>query len=184
MSITRTGRAHLDVPCTDIDLTAWIFGLSDAEYQACARGHRAAGVFADEEGRGTVNVEAIGGNLVIQHYRAVRTERDGVEMHSAASRVYLLHLVPVTATVGWWLAAAPTGAATSELTCTVEVGLHPVVQALGRLMALGTFLRRHVEEETQLFAADIERKTRRTRTGSVTTSSISSGPDPRRSGAS
>jgi hypothetical protein len=61
MSITRIGRAKMDVACADVDLTAWIFGLSDAEYQACARGHRAAGAYVDEQGRGTVNVEAIGG---------------------------------------------------------------------------------------------------------------------------
>jgi hypothetical protein len=86
-------------------------------------------------------------------------------MYSSASRVYLLHLVPVTAAVRWWLATTPTTDGTCELTCTVEVRLHPVLQALGRLMALGTFLRRHVEEETQLFAADVTRKSRDARRG-------------------
>jgi hypothetical protein len=69
----------LDVPCAEIDLESWLFGLSDAEYQACARGHQAAGVFNDEHGRGMVNVESIGGNLIVQHYRAVRAERSDTE---------------------------------------------------------------------------------------------------------
>ena len=136
MTLRRTARATLDVPTAQVDLEAWLFGLSDEEYQACARGHRAAGVFTDELGRGSINVESIGGNLIIQHYRAVRTDPSDVEMYSAASRVYLLHLVPVPASVRWLLTMTPTTASTSEFTCTVEVRLHPVLRALSRLMAL------------------------------------------------
>lgn len=72
----------------------WLFGLSDEDYQAFARGHHGAGVFNDEHGRGMVNAESIGGNLIVQHYRPVRAGRGDREMHSRASRVYLLHLVP------------------------------------------------------------------------------------------
>ena len=158
MTLRRTAQATLDVPSTDIDLESWLFGLSDQEYQVCARGHRAAGVFTDENGRGSVNVESIGGNLLIQHYRLVRGERSHVEMFSAASRVYLLHVAPVVGTVRWTLVVTPKTESSSLFTCTVEVGLHPVLRILGTLMAVGTFLKRHVEEETGGFAADIARK--------------------------
>lgn len=158
MTLQRTARATLDMPSDDLDLESWLFGLSDAEYQACARGHRAAGVFSDEHGRGSINVESIGGNLIIQHYRTVHKEPSFVEMYSAASRVYLLHLAPVTASVRWTLTVTPTTASSSEFTCTVDVTLRPVLSMLGRLMASGTFLRRHVEEETGGFAADISCK--------------------------
>jgi hypothetical protein len=161
MTLQRTARAMLDVPSDELDLERWLFELSDADYQACARGHRAAGAYLDEQGRGTINVESIGGNLIIQHYRAVRTEPSFVEMHSARSRVYLLHLVPVAASVRWTLTITPVTASTSELTCTVEVTLRPVLSMLGRLMASGTFLKRHVQEETGGFARDIYRKARR-----------------------
>jgi hypothetical protein len=157
MTIRRTAHATLEVPSADIDLERWLFELSDEEYQACARGHRAAGVFTDERGRGSVNVESIGGNLLIQHYRLVRGERSHVEMLSAASTVYLLHLIPVVGSVRWTLTVTPE-TESSSFTCTVEVGLHPVLRMLGRLMAVGTFLGRHVDEETQGFAADIARK--------------------------
>lgn len=160
MTLRRTAHATLDLPSRKVDLDSWLFGLSDEEYQACARGHRAAGVYTDELGRGSINVESIGGNLIIQHYRAVRTDPSDVEMYSAASTVYLLHLVPVAASVRWLLSVTPTTASTSEFTCTVEVQLHPVLRAMGRLMALGTFLKRHVDEETGGFAADITRKCR------------------------
>ena len=168
MTIERSARATLEVPSTDIDLESWLFGLSDEEYQACARGHRAAGVFTDERGRGSVNVESIGGNLLIQHYRLVRGEPSHVEMFSEASRVYLMHLVPVVGSVRWTLTMTPTTETTSELSCTVEVGLHPVLRVLGSLMAVGTFLQRHVTEETGGFAADIARKHRRGRTAAAT----------------
>src|SRR5262245_50132485 len=107
MTLQRTARASLDMPSDELDLARWLFELSDADYQACARGPRAAGSFTDDQGRGTVNVESIGGNLIIQHYRAVRTEPTVVEMYSAASRVYLLHVVPVTASVRWTLTVTP-----------------------------------------------------------------------------
>src|SRR5262245_22921017 len=179
MTLRRTSRASLDVPGEEINLEAWLFGLSDEEYQACARGHKAAGVFDDELGRGMVNVESIGGNLIIQHYRAIRLNPSDVEMYSATSKVYLLHLVPVPASVRWLLAVTPTTASTCEFVCTVEVQLHPVLRAMGRLMALGTFLRRHVEEETRGFAENITRKGR-----AIETASESAGPLNSRSSAS
>ena len=150
----------LDVPSNEVDLENWLFRLSDAEYQACARGHHAAGTFHDEQGRGMVNVESIGGNLIIQHYRAIRTERSDIEMYSASSRVYLLHLVPVPASVRWLITVRPETASSSEFTCTVQVHLHPVLRVMGSFMALGMFLKRHVEEETAGFIADISRKHR------------------------
>jgi hypothetical protein len=160
MTLRRTAHATLDVSIEEIDLDSWLFGLSDEEYQACARGHRAAGIFTDEHGRGTVNVESIGGNLLIQHYRCVRSGLSEIEMYSAASNVYLLHLIPVRGSVRWMLTVTQTTESSSLLNCTVEVGLHPVLRTLGRLMAVGTFLGRHVDEETPNFAADITRKHR------------------------
>ena len=75
MNLQRVARATLEVPAAEVDLGCWLFGLSDDEYQACARGHHGAGVIDDERGRGMVNVESIGGNLIVQHYRPVRAER-------------------------------------------------------------------------------------------------------------
>ena len=69
MSISHTAHVTLNEPSDEIDLEAWLFGLSDADYQACAKGHQGAGVFTDEQGRGMINVESIGGNLIVQHYR-------------------------------------------------------------------------------------------------------------------
>ena len=90
----RTGHTTLDVPIDRVDLTDWLFTLTDAEYQAAApTAHRAAGTFIQDGVRGTVNVEAIGGHLIIQHYREVTGTPTPVEMLSNRSRVYLFHLL-------------------------------------------------------------------------------------------
>jgi hypothetical protein len=104
-----------------------------------------------------LNVEPIGGNLIVQHYRCVRADRSLVEMHSPASQVYLLHLVPVAAAVRWTLGMTPNGTA-SDLSCSVELDLPPLLGVLARLSLLGHLLGRHVDEETRGFAADIGRK--------------------------
>ena len=158
MSISHTAHVALNEPSDQIDLENWLFELSDSDYQACAKGHRGAGVFSDDQGRGMVNVESIGGNLIVQHYRCVRADRSSVELYSAASRVYLFHLAPITAGVRWTLDVKPRAAGGSELACTVQVELPPVLSVLARLTFLGHFLGNHVEEEALGFAADIARK--------------------------
>jgi hypothetical protein len=149
----------LHVSSDEVDLEAWLFGLSDADYQACAKGHQGAGAFADEQGRGTINVESIGGHLIVQHYRPVQADRSYVELHSPASRVYLFHLVPVAAGVRWTLEVTAASATSSDFACTVRVDLPPVLAVFARLSLLGYFLGRHVDEEARGFAADIARKT-------------------------
>jgi hypothetical protein len=161
MPISHTAKLTLNEPSDEIDLGTWIFGLSDEDYQACAKGHHGAGVYTDEQARGMVNVESVGGHLIVQHYREVHADRSSVEMYSATSRVYLFHLVPVAAAVRWRLAVAARTPAASEFTCTVDVTLPAPLQVVARLAFLGRFLRQHVEEEALGFAADISRKLHR-----------------------
>lgn len=158
MPISHTANVTVNEPSDQIDLGAWIFGLSDEDYQACARGHHGAGTYADEQGRGMVNVESVGGHLIVQHYRAVHADRPSVELYSAASRVYLFHLVPVAAAVRWKLGVTHKSPTTSDFTCTVEVNLPAILQGVARLSFLGHFLRQHVNEEATGFAVDITRK--------------------------
>jgi hypothetical protein len=65
-----------------------------------ARNATRAEVFTDEQSRGMINVESIGGNLILQHYRPVRADRASVEMYTRQA-VYLFHLIPVAAGVRW-----------------------------------------------------------------------------------
>jgi hypothetical protein len=165
MPISHTAHVTLDEPSAEVDIEAWLFTLSDGDYQACARGHRGAGVFSDEQGRGMLNIESIGGNLIVQHYREVRADRSSVEMYSPASRVYLFHVIPVAAAVRWTLDVTSKTATASDFACTVRVDLPHVLAVLARLSLLGHFLGHHVEEEAQGFADDIHRKQRSARPG-------------------
>jgi len=155
----HTGKTTLDVPLERVDLSRWLFTLSDAEYQAAApTAHRAAGVSVQDGVRGMVNVESIGGHLIVQHYREVDASPTQVEMFSGRSRVYLFHLVPAQAQVRWTMTAAERTAATSEFSCTVELVLSPLLQVLGGLSGLSRAIRRHTLIETGGFARDIVRK--------------------------
>jgi len=69
MPISHTAKVATKEPSEEIDLGTWIFGLSDRDYRACAKGHHGAGTYTDENGRGMVNVESVGGHLIVQHYR-------------------------------------------------------------------------------------------------------------------
>jgi hypothetical protein len=153
-----TQQALLNAPIDQVDLDEWMFSLSDAEYRQAARAHLAAGTFVDKGVRGTVNVESMGGTLIIQHFREVRAEPSYVEMFSERSRAYLFRLVPVTAQVRWTVQAAARDAASSNFTCTVEVTLPRVVRVLAGLMMWTHFIGRHTHEEAQGFAGDINRE--------------------------
>jgi hypothetical protein len=159
----HTGHVTLDAPIDQVDLSDWLFTLTDADYQGCARGHRAAGVFVQDGVRGMVNVEAIGGHLIVQHYREVSATPDRVEMLSERSRVYLFHLVPASIQVRWTMSVTARTAESSDFQCTVELTMSPILRALGNLSALGLAIRAHTLEETKLFAEDILRKIKNVR---------------------
>ena len=61
-------EVSMAVPASSVDLPNWLFSLSEADYQACAKGHRAIGMLGGNERSGMVNVESIGGSLLVQHY--------------------------------------------------------------------------------------------------------------------
>lgn len=154
----HTGHVVLNAPVDRVDLEHWLFTLTDADYQACSRGHRAAGTFVQDGVRGMVNVEAIGGHLIVQHYREVSATPSRVEMLSERSRVHLFHLVPATVQVRWTMWVTARDEETSDFHCTVELTMNPLLRTLGTLSALGPAIRAHTTEETGLFAADIARK--------------------------
>ena len=159
----HTGTAILDVPADQVDLENWIFTLSDAEYQACSRGHRAAGAFVQDGVRGTVNVEAIGGHLIVQHYHEVSAKPSHVEMLSKNSRVYLFHVVPATIQVRWTMSVAPRDAESSEFSCTVELIMPPVLRLLGAMSLLGLAIRVLDAQSRDRDALNIRRRLRRQR---------------------
>jgi hypothetical protein len=64
-----TATAVVNAPIERVNLPAWCFSLSDAEYRACSPAHYAAAATSAPDGRRmSINVEVIGGSLIVQHY--------------------------------------------------------------------------------------------------------------------
>jgi hypothetical protein len=113
-------RTVIDHPADRIDLAQWLSTMTDQEYQACSRAHRAAGTFREGGTFGMVNVESIGGHLLVQHYLAKKASAHHILMHSTNSRVYIMHVLPTTIEVIWTLGVEPRDSKSAEFSCSVE----------------------------------------------------------------
>ena len=61
--------AIINAPIEKVDIPKWCFTLADREYQGCSPAHVAAGFTTAPDGkRMSINVEVIGGSLLVQHY--------------------------------------------------------------------------------------------------------------------
>jgi hypothetical protein len=141
-----------------INLPDWLFELTEKDYADSAHGHRAIGVIGGAERSGMVNVESIGGTLIIQHYATQIAEKQHVIMLSKASRAYLMHLFPVTIGVVWDMRVAGDGPDASRFQCVIEIDFPPAVQLLGYFIGAPLFARRHLIEETNGFSRNILKK--------------------------
>ncbi|MBA2920656.1 hypothetical protein GON01_06545 [Sphingomonas sp. MAH-20] len=77
--------AVINAPLAAIDLPAWAFTLPDREYQGCSPAHVAAGYTTGPDGkRMSINVEVIGGSLMVQHYVERLGEKDHLILESVS----------------------------------------------------------------------------------------------------
>src|SRR5215467_6826358 len=61
--------ATIKAPIEKVDIPSWCFALPESEYQDCSPAHCSAGATTSPDGRRmSVNVEILGGSLVVQHY--------------------------------------------------------------------------------------------------------------------
>lgn len=158
--------ATIDVPIGRVNIADWLLNLPDAEYQRCAPpDHLAAGSTTTDDGRPmSINVEIVGGTLVVQHYVAEVAE---------AHHCHMVSLSDVQTPVGWtkvqviWdLTVAAVDATTCQLTNLVIT--HPTDDFLDALPATGLSFDQsaadlqaavsdHNSRETPLFAASMGR---------------------------
>ena len=111
-AMKTSSETLIHYPVERINLARWISTMTDGDYQACSRAHRAAGTFRRRESRDG-QCQSVGGNLLVQHYRATKLTADHVVMHSKNSRAYISHLFPATVEVIWTLEAEPKDAQSS-----------------------------------------------------------------------
>jgi hypothetical protein len=167
--VHTTQAATIHAPIDKVDVADWLLNLPDAEYQRCAPpDHIAAGSTTTDDGQPmSINVEQVGGGLVVQHYVA--------EVHEA-HHCHMVSLSDLQTPLGWtkihviWdLTITQLDAETCQLTNLVIS--HPTRAMLDMLEAGGqTFeetaaglqeaVTEHNQLETPLFAASIERRAR------------------------
>ena len=75
--------APVHAPIEQVDIPSWCFGLPEADYQACSPAHvTAAATTAPNGKRMSINVEIIGGTLIVQHYVEDLAEPDHLRLVS------------------------------------------------------------------------------------------------------
>src|SRR3954467_10400492 len=75
--------AIINAPIEKIHIPTWCFNLSETEYQGCSPAHVAAGFTTAPDGkRMSINVEIIGGSLMVQHYVETLAEPDHLILNS------------------------------------------------------------------------------------------------------
>ncbi len=68
--------AIINAPVEKVDIPTWCFNLPESEYRACSPAHIAAGFTTAPDGRRmSINVETIGGSLMVQHYVETLAEK-------------------------------------------------------------------------------------------------------------
>jgi hypothetical protein len=157
--------ATINAPIEKIDIPAWCYSLPDAEYQACSPAHVAAGATTAADGRPmSINVEVIGGSMIVQHYVQEVGEPDHLRFASHSDLFTPAGRTKID--VIWDLRVRRIDDATCEFTNTVHSSAPPELQEfLARQgLAFDAFAaaRRpnseaHNRQETPMFAKSIER---------------------------
>src|ERR1700693_590438 len=111
--------AIINAPLERVDIPAWCFSLTEREYQGCSPAHVSAGFTTAPDGkRMSINVEIIGGSLMVQHYVETLGRKDHLILDSE-SDVF----TPTGRTrihVTWELSVRELGAGTCEFTNRVK----------------------------------------------------------------
>ena len=161
----KTATSH--APVVRVDIADWVLHLPDAEYQrCCAPDHIAAGATTTDDGRPmSINVEVIGGTLMVQHYVA--------EVHEP-HHCRMVSLSDVQTPTGWtkiWVIWELSVTELDSASCryTNQVLSYPTPAFLETLEVAGISFKDsaadrqaatddHNRRETALYAQSLERK--------------------------
>jgi hypothetical protein len=157
--------AIVNAPVEKVDIPSWCFTLSESEYQSCSPAHCSAGATTSPDGRRmSINVEILGGSLILQHYIEEVARPDHLRLVST-SDVF----TPTGRTkigVIWDLVVRKVDDKTCEFTNTVQTcATAELLDFLGSQGIPLDFFRgarkpiseAHNRQETPMFAKSIER---------------------------
>jgi hypothetical protein len=157
--------AIINAPIEQIDIPKWCFTLPENEYQRCSPAHIAAGFTTAPDGkRMSINVEVIGGSLMVQHYVETLGEKDHLILESVSD--VFTPTGRTTIHVLWELSVKRIDERTSEFTNHVRSRATDEMRAFLDRQGIPFDVFRaqrqpmsiaHNKGETPLFAASIER---------------------------
>jgi hypothetical protein len=161
--------AIINAPIEKVDTPSWCFTLPESEYQSCSPAHCSTGATTTPDGRRmSINVEILGGSLMVQHYIEEIGQPDHLRLVSN-SDVF----TPTGRTkigVIWDLSVKKIDDKTCEFTNMVHSSATPeLLDFLGKQgipwevfqAARKPVSESHNRQETPLFAKSIERHTLR-----------------------
>ncbi|WP_423415840.1 hypothetical protein RLW55_05810 [Hyphomicrobium sp. B1] len=166
--LSKSAFSHvLDVPADGLDIADWLFNLPMYEYRrCCAPDHITAGFTTTDDGRKmSINVERIGGTLMIQQYVGEIT--DPLHCHMVSISDAFSPNGHTTVQVIWDLSIKPISAMSCEFTNSVIA--HPTEEFMAFIkehnisfedaaQARQTAGGDHNRRETPMFAESIKRK--------------------------
>jgi len=157
--------AIVNAPLGKIDIPTWCFNLPEREYQACSPAHVSAGFTTAPDGkRMSINVEIIGGSLMVQHYVETLAQKDHLILDSISD--IFTPTGRTTIHVIWELSVRELGTGRCEF--TNHVSSYATEEFLTLLARQGIPFEQfraqrqpasiaHNQGETPFFAASIER---------------------------
>jgi hypothetical protein len=157
--------AIVNAPIDKIDIPTWCFNLPESEYQACSPAHVSAGSTIAPDGRRmSINVEILGGSLMVQHYVETLGRSDHLVLDSESD--VFTPTGRTTIHVTWELSVKALDGERCEFTNRVRS--YATVEMLNFLERQGIPFElfraqrqpisiAHNQGETPLFAASIER---------------------------
>lgn len=155
----------IKAPIGKLDIPTWAFALPESEYQGCSPAHISAGFTTAPDGRRmSINVETIGGSLMVQHYVEQLGDKDHLILDSI-SDVFTPN-GRTTIQVIWELSVKAVDEQSSEFTNRVRsFATDEMLTLLGRQGIPFEVFRTqrqpmsiaHNRAETPFFAASLER---------------------------
>jgi hypothetical protein len=161
--------AIIDAPIEKVDIPEWCFGLSEQEYQSCSPAHIAAGFTTAPDGkRMSINVEIIGGSMIVEHYIETLGSKSHLILDSTSD--VFTPTGRTTIHVTWELSVTDAGGGKCEFTNRIRTfATDDLLKFLARQgIPFDQFRAQrqpasiaHNQGETPLFAASIERAAHR-----------------------
>lgn len=150
----------INLPAKQVDLYKWIIEMTEPDYRSYSPAHLAMNSYFKNGELFMTNVEAIGVDMVIQHYQLKYHAINHVQLYSARSEANIMRWIRVIAGVPWEMQIKTVSDNSCELVCLVGADYPNLfIQVAAWFNGFGgRFIKKHLIKEGKAFAKDIETK--------------------------